>query len=47
LIGLLDETLINFPSQATENWSSPTLLSGEALNFYGVCGNLSFDSIDN
>jgi hypothetical protein len=22
----------NFPSQATENWSSPSLRSGEALN---------------
>ncbi len=25
--------MCNFPSQATENWSSPSLRSGEALNF--------------
>jgi hypothetical protein len=26
-------TPLNFPSQATENWSSPSLRSGESLNF--------------
>jgi hypothetical protein len=31
------ENKYNFPSQATENWSSPSLRSGESLNYENIC----------
>jgi hypothetical protein len=38
---------INFPSQATENWSSPSLRSGESLKFSGKSHKERFAKIKN